>query len=181
MKKILMSLFTIAIVGTLIGSGMVAVFTDTEKLGGNTFTTGTVNLTLAGGNPLSFAVGNMAPGDRVNGTITVTNAGTLDLRYAMTTTVGGPNPGLAGQLQASINDTPPGPLAPPPLYSGALNAAAFGSAAQGQDPGDRVLLVGQSEVLYFQVSLPLGAGTSWQGMSCAVTFNFHAEQTANNP
>jgi predicted ribosomally synthesized peptide with SipW-like signal peptide len=48
MKKILMSLFTIAIVGTLIGGGVIAFFSDTESAPG-TFTAGTIDIAIDDG------------------------------------------------------------------------------------------------------------------------------------
>ena len=44
MKKILMSLFTIAIVGALVTGGAIAYFNDVETSTGNTFTAGTLDL-----------------------------------------------------------------------------------------------------------------------------------------
>lgn len=46
MKKILLSLFTIAVVGALISGGTMAYFSDTETKSGNTFTAGTINISL---------------------------------------------------------------------------------------------------------------------------------------
>jgi len=45
MKKILISLMTIAMVGALVGGGVFAYFSDVETSTGNTFTAGTLNLT----------------------------------------------------------------------------------------------------------------------------------------
>ena len=46
MKKVLMSLFTIAIVGALIGGGAVAYFSDVETAEDNVFTAGTIDISL---------------------------------------------------------------------------------------------------------------------------------------
>jgi len=94
MKKILMSLFTIAIVGALIGGGVMAVFTDTETSTGNTFSAGTLELVVVTSgacsdvgkvtvyeNPDGFndsvVFTNLAPGDSGSITWTITNTGTL--------------------------------------------------------------------------------------------------------
>ena len=60
-----------------------AAFTAQASVTNNTFTAGTLNLTVS---PTSAALtfSNMAPGDRVTAPINVTNSGSLDLRYAMT-------------------------------------------------------------------------------------------------
>ena len=46
MKKVLMSLFTIAIVGALIGGGAVAYFSDVETAEDNVFTAGTIDISI---------------------------------------------------------------------------------------------------------------------------------------
>ena len=63
--------------------GSLAIFTSNPALAGNAFTTGTVVLGL---NPASALLtsANMMPGDTVNGSLVVSNTGTAQLRYAMT-------------------------------------------------------------------------------------------------
>jgi hypothetical protein len=57
--------------------------------------------------------------------------------------------------------------------------ALFGSPTQGAQAGDRVLNAGVSEVLCFNVTLPLA--TVPAATTTTATFTFDAEQTANNP
>jgi predicted ribosomally synthesized peptide with SipW-like signal peptide len=78
-KRILMSLMTIALVGALVGGGVYAYFSDTETSTGNTFTAGTLDLNLDGGNTnvVKFTVGNVKPGDSGGGTWTVANVGSI--------------------------------------------------------------------------------------------------------
>ena len=80
MSKILLSLMTIALVGALVGGGIYAYFNDTETSTGNTFTAGTLDLNLDGGNTnvVKFNVSDASPGSNGGGTWTVTNAGTID-------------------------------------------------------------------------------------------------------
>jgi predicted ribosomally synthesized peptide with SipW-like signal peptide len=73
MKKILISLMTIAMVGALVGGGVFAYFSDVETSTGNTFTAGTLNLvpSTSGTGP----VGKYTPtagGDGVNGNVVFT-------------------------------------------------------------------------------------------------------------
>lgn len=79
MKKILVSLMTIAMVSALIGGGVYAYFSDTETSTGNTFTAGTMDLNLDGGNAnvVKFTVANVKPGDTGSGSYTVANVGTI--------------------------------------------------------------------------------------------------------
>ena len=175
MKKILISLMSIALVIGLVGVGTMAYFSDAETSTGNTFAAGTVDLALTGGEPLPFQITGMAPGDTVTGTVTVTNSGTLELRYAMTTTPDA-NSILDEQLTVVITDADG-----VELYSGVLSNAGIGNPAQGEQSGDRVLAAGGSEILTFTVTLPAGSDNTYQGLSCVVNFVFNAEQTANNP
>jgi len=78
-KRILMSLMTIALVGALVGGGVYAYFSDTETSTGNTFTAGTLDLNLDGGNTnvVKFTVSDVKPGDSNGGTWTVANVGNI--------------------------------------------------------------------------------------------------------
>jgi len=78
-KKILISLMTIALVSALIGGGVFAYFSDVETSTGNVFTAGTLDLNLDGGNTnvVKFTVSNVKPGDSGGGTWTVTNVGSI--------------------------------------------------------------------------------------------------------
>ncbi len=79
MKRILISLMTIALVSALIGGGIYAYFSDVETSTGNTFTAGTLDLNLDGGNTnvVKFTVSNVKPGDSGGGTWTVANVGSI--------------------------------------------------------------------------------------------------------
>jgi spore coat-associated protein N len=85
MKKLLISLMTVVSVTALVGGGIYAYFSDLESSNGNTFTAGTLDLNLDGGNinVVKFTVGDVKPSDSGGGTWTVTNvggmAGYLDL------------------------------------------------------------------------------------------------------
>jgi hypothetical protein len=125
----------------------------------------------------------MMPGDVNTQPLTVTNGGTAQLRYAMSTTATNAL-GTAIQLTVKTEDAGGGCAA----FTGTtvvaatnLNGAAFGSSVQGAQAGDRTLAAGASEVLCFRVSLPLAAPDSLQGATSAAAFTFNAEQTANNP
>src|SRR3954462_4317694 len=59
-----------------------AVFTDQDTVGANTFTAATVALTTSPTTAL-ITYSNMTPGDSVTNSITVTNSGNAQLRYAL--------------------------------------------------------------------------------------------------
>jgi hypothetical protein len=167
----------------------IALFTDTASVGNSTFSTGSVDITTS---PTSALVtfSGMAPGDQATNRITVSNAGTLELRYAVTSAT--TENTLAAQLDLTIKSgvtdcTNAGFAASgTALYGpGALGSTTginvIGNPTQGAHAGDRVLAPGASEVLCFNVTLPFSTGNSFQGLTTTATFNFQAEQTKNNP
>jgi hypothetical protein len=165
-----------------VGAGTISLAQFTDSATSTwAFSTGTIDVSV---NPAVLAaVTNMMPGDTATQALTVTNAGTGDLRYAMSTVATNP---LGGQLQLTVKTEDGGGgcaafTGTSVLAITTLNGAAIGSSAQGANAGDRNLAAGASEVLCFRVSLPLSTGNTFQGVSSAVTFTFDAEQTANNP
>jgi len=101
MKRILVTLVAIGLLSMVGGLAGFAVFTDTASVGSNTFTTGTVDISTSPTTAL-VTFSNMAPGDSVTNGITVTNAGSLALRYAITSTT--TENTLAAQLDQTIWD-----------------------------------------------------------------------------
>ena len=162
------------------GSISLAQFTDSTTSTWS-FTAGTIDIST---NPAVFtSVSAMMPGDTATQALTVTNGGTGDLRYAMTTVA---TNALGNQLQLTIKTEDGGGgcaafTGTSVLAATTLNGAAVGNPAQGAHAGDRNLAAGASEVLCFRVSLPLSTGNAFQGATSAATFTFDAEQTANNP
>jgi hypothetical protein len=162
------------------GSISLAQFTDSASSTWS-FTAGTIDVNT---NPAVFtSISNMMPGDTNTQALTVTNAGSGDLRYALSTVA---TNALGHQLQLTIKAQDAGGgcaafTGTSVLAATTLNGAGFGSSAQGAQAGDRTLAAGASEVLCFRVSLALSTGNAFQGATSAATFTFDAEQTANNP
>jgi hypothetical protein len=163
-----------------LGAGMfsLAIFTDTVDSTG-TFETGTIDIDSQP--TVAFTVSGMVPGDSDTQALTIENAGTADLRYAMTAAA----PDLLGaeltlEVRTEGTDcaTFDGAVV---LATTGLDGASFGDPAQGADAGDRDLAAATDEVLCFRVSLPLAADDTVQGETSDATFTFDAEQTANNP
>ena len=82
LRKSLILLIAAGLLALFIGAGS-AIFTSQAAVAANTFTTGTLAIST---NPTSALVtfSNMAPGDQVTAPLSVSNTGSLDLRYAMT-------------------------------------------------------------------------------------------------
>ena len=147
-----------------------------------TFSVGTISLGVApSGTLITFA--GMVPGNEVEGVLTIQNAGTGDLRYAMTAAATDPDSKhLRDTLQLEVERGTgcSGPVLEV-LYSGPIATAAFGDPTAGGDPGDRPLDGGASEVLCFRATLPLGADSQLQGATTTATLTFRAEQVSGNP
>lgn len=175
----------LAVVSISVGTMMsLALFTDDVDVDNNQFTTGTVVLSATPATAL-FNVGVMMPGDNDYGQLTVANAGTAGFRYSMTTSTTNPDTkDLGNALEVEVREKAAGTCAADftgnvVVANTTLDGASFGSSAQGQDLGDRLLPSG-SEVFCFRVSLPGNTGNGYQGATTEATFTFHAEQTANN-
>ena len=181
-----LSLSAVAIVATG------AVFTDSEAIGANAFTTGTIDLSVA---PATAVVtfSDMLPGDVVTAPITVSNEGTVEYRYSVTSEADDTDGlGLAAQLDMTIKTgvtacTNGGFGTDGAVVYGAadLGSAAgidvIGDPSQGADTGDRTLAASDDEVLCVQVTLPLATGNAYQGAATTAQFTFDAEQVANDP
>ena len=182
-RRILYGLAGVGVLASLIGFGGLSLFTASTDNDGNAFTSGSVDISTAPASAFLTLL-NMAPGDSVTEQLTVSNDGTLDLRYAMTTVADNDDLlGLAAALTLVIREegtdctTFDGNV----LYNNSLNLGYIGNPGAGPDAGDREITVAAgSEVLCFRVTLPSGA-TGPEGASTTATFTFDAEQTTNNP
>ena len=187
-RKLGVTIGVLAALAAVLTLSVLTLFTDTASVPSNTFTTGTVDISTA---PTSALVtfSAMAPGDQVTAPITVSNDGTMDLRYAVTSTT--TEDVLAAELDMTIKSgvttctdagfTVDGTIIYP---TGDLGSTAvinvIGDPAQGDQGADRALLAGANETLCFNVALPLAATNASQGITTTATFDFQAEQTANN-
>lgn len=80
MNKWLSILGTLTVIAALVGIGAFGWFSDTETSNTNTFTAGSLNLTLDGSdgtNVVKWVVGPMVPGNQPKGTFTLANTGTV--------------------------------------------------------------------------------------------------------
>lgn len=188
LNRILGAAAVVGLVGAFFASGGLAVFTDTQSVGSNTFTTGTVDISSSPTTAL-ITFSPMAPGDQVTNPITVTNAGTMQFRYAVTSTT--TENVLAGELDLTIKSGVTTCTNAGFAGSGTVvyatgdlgNTTAInliGNPAQGSHAGDRVLAAAANEVLCFNASFPLAATNASQGLTTTATLAFAAEQTANN-
>jgi len=187
--RLLMPLVLVVMTG-LVAAGFfvedsLAIFTDQEVNAANTISAGNIALDDAPDSAF-LTVSNMIPGDTSISSVTLTNSGTGDLRYAMTTSADNTDTkNLRDQLQLTIRTKTVNPCSSEDgtiIYGpGILSSGVFGSAAQGADAGDRALLAAANEILCFKVELPIASADTYQNATTTATFTFDAEQTSNNP
>ncbi|MDO8750570.1 MAG: TasA family protein [Dehalococcoidia bacterium] len=151
--------------------------------------TGTVDLTTSPTTAL-ITFSNMAPGDKVTNPITVNNPGSLQFRYAVTSTT--TENVLAAQIDLTIKsgvttctNAAFGTDGTVVRAAGDLATTAginlIGDPTTGLQAGDRTLVATTgTEVLCFQAELPIGTGNTFQGLTTTATLTFAAEQTVNN-
>ena len=143
-----------------------AAISDAERLGLNNLGAATLDIELGAGTA-TFDADNLAPGDRFVGVLDLRNAGSLPLRYSVTTTT------AASPLTewVTVQMWPAGaePCGLPPatavdhrVVEGAQ--ALVGNPAPGGQPGDRTLVVGGAERLCFGLHVSLDAPNELQGL-----------------
>ena len=160
-----------------------AAFGDNETIGVNRLSSATVEIE-PGQDVVPITANNLAPGDRVTGSISVGNVGSLPVRYAIVSE--GPSNALTPWLRWEIwlrpdtdeCDTEPpaeGLLMQGPLVGGPP-AAVFGDVTIGLDPGDRILSPGEQETMCTAVTLSLEAPDGAQSQKLRQEFIVVAEQ-----
>jgi predicted ribosomally synthesized peptide with SipW-like signal peptide len=192
-RRLLMLLMaTLAAISVSAGQLSLALFTDQETVPA-TFSTGSIDLDGVAIDALILTTSAMMPGDTVTDDVLVSNIGTAQLRYAMTTSSTNADAKALRDVLTltvkTIDVTTPG--VPCDNFDGTTtvlaatvlgaSTAAFGNPAAGAQAGDRTLNAAASETLCFRVSLPSGTGAAYQSATTTTTFTFDAEQTANNP
>ena len=178
-----------------------ALFTDTKTMAGDLLS-GTVSVVLdptPGTTTLALNAGNIAPGDTVNAPVVVKNAGSLQLRYAISYDATQNNPAtgagtgdLRNMLALSIL-----PLGTSPDCASVPQADAIGSAptiatstmtkivgdpTAGQQAGDRTLIATTgTETLCVRLTFDKTADNTYQNTGATLNLQFDSEQTVNNP
>lgn len=174
-NRILVSMLGFGLSAFLMGSATMAWFTHQTTSPDNTFASGRIEIQATRPAEWTGTYSNMAPGQKVNTEITVTNSGTLAMKYRMygvLTPTDTANAKLAEVLILTIKDA-----GGSTLYSGPLKDFDL-SHAFTRD-GAKVIPAGGSEVLSLEAHLPTSADNTVAGKSVTVTFTFDATQPAN--
>ena len=158
-----------------------ALLTDSKSAGPAAVTSGNVGLTLGTTTFSNFASAASAPGDAKYTLLTVTNSGSLALRYSATVTWSTSN-ALTQAMQftlawtTAVDNTTY--LAKDVTASG-TSIALFGSSATGAQTGDRALAAAASDYLCVRELEPSTYSTNTV-VSSNLSLTFDSEQTANN-
>ncbi|MCA0330615.1 MAG: CalY family protein [Actinobacteria bacterium] len=189
------SITTVGIVAlAFVGLGQLttaALFEDTATAA-TSYASGNVAIEAGGqANLVLAAAANMAPGDTVYRHVSVSNAGSLDLRYAISAQTTSETKNLSQVLRYAVYNnaagtcTKAGTASATPLVSNIQVAAAatplVGSSVNGYQAGDREIPAGASaDDICIAVTLPLATTSAYASADAQVTLSFDAEQTKNN-
>jgi hypothetical protein len=180
----------VALLGALTGvvnGSTYASFGSTATGGANVFAAGTVDIASSPASAL-LSFSDLVPGETVTAPLTVNNSGSLQLRYAVTSSVSNPDgKAIGSQLTLTIKSgvttcTNGGFGSSGTVLYGSAALGAIGSTINligtpgGFPNGGRTLNASTGETLCFQVGLPASTPTSYQGAATTATFAFSAQQ-----
>jgi hypothetical protein len=167
-RKLLVPLATLLAAGAIaVGSG--ATFTSTS---GNTIsavTAGTLTQSNSKANAAIFTLSNMKPGDVVNGSVTLTNTGSLPATFSLSEDSSVNN--FAGSdLTETITDTTTNTV----VYSG-----VFGGLVDGQKQALGTWPAGQAHTFTFSVALDINATNVDQAKTANAVYSWSSVQVNN--
>ncbi|GAA2031242.1 hypothetical protein GCM10009740_21280 [Terrabacter terrae] len=166
-RKILVPLATLLAAGSIaVGSG--ATFSSTT---GNTIsavTAGTLTQSNSKDGQAIFNLTNLKPGDVLNGSLTLTNTGSLPALFSLTE-VSSTNGFSASNLSLDIKDT----TANATVFSG-----TFGGLTDGAKNDLGTWAPGQAHVFTFTVKLSADATNAEQGKTAGAVYSWSSVQDA---
>lgn len=195
MTNIIKSLLIIVAVAAVAGGATYSYFTSSATVSNETFSTGTVNLSITaddtyqnGSNRTSVLAhfDNLKPGDTMRQFITLHNAGTLPIGY-LTVDKGTPtdSAGLLSQIIVSTSCGIVGGAAPafftddwgtkPTVSSWFSNSNILDAPAYYRTPAGEIG-AGQDYTCVMDFSLPSTVGNAYQGATASFNMTFNAEQ-----
>lgn len=181
MKKILLSVMTIAMVGAIAVGATNAVFTSQATVDNNTFANGVLEIRINGQPSIAgFNYTNAAPGNCKSGQFGVNNYGAPwfagpSTLAAKSLKISAVNDGGSMHLYDKLNVTIEANRGWPtwmPVYNGSLNGL---TNADLLAPRWTELIPGSSEDVKYNVCLPVDADNTYQGLS--TTFDFLVDAT----
>ena len=183
--KVLMTLLVIGVSGSTVSYGTFATFTAQTTNPSNTFATGTLVLTTSSPAAAIMTISALKPGDSIARPLTLSNTGSINSTYTLTTTA--PTSTLldtdtTNGLKLEITRCTTGAWSGgPPSYTctGGGSAVVLGPVSiiqAAQAIGS--LNASSSDNLLVKISLPSGAGNTFQNLSSTILFTWDATQVA---
>ena len=164
-KKILAPLAVLLAAGALaVGSG--ATFTSASSNTISSVTAGTLTQSNSKAGEAIFTLTDMKPGDVLNGSLTLTNTGSLPANFSLTETSSN-NGFVPGDLELTITNTTKGVE----VYQG-----EFGGLADGVKKDLHTFAPGEANEYTFTVALVSTAGNDNQGKTANATYSWDAVQ-----
>lgn len=191
-RRIIATLGVLGAIGALATVGTYSLFTDSVTAGPQTVSSGTVDIALGSANRLTVGASGVAPGDSIQRAVDIVNNGSLDFASASLTTLAAlPATALTTDttngLQMAVDkcsvpwtETPVG-AGYTYACSGTISAVlASAPVIQSAVPltGLAALTSGGTDHLRVTLSLPTGAGNTFQNLSSTISYQFDATQRA---
>lgn len=187
MRKLLLSVLALGVVSVAAVGATRAYFNDTEVLGANTITTGTVSIkdTRA---PwmLTVNLSNLKPGDFVRKWVVFENDGTLDIKYLKITAVNQTGDiNLLDNVNVTVYNTvtgydqgifTPDWGAGQPINPWLSNVDVLGTAVYRDATAGHIMIPGSSSTIILDFKVPTTVGNDMQGKSVTFDLEFVAEQ-----
>ena len=177
----LRAILTLGVFALPLGMGTLAFWTDSVSVTGATFTGGTLDLSVSGGDPVasaSLAMSTAVPGSTSAEVLTVQNVGNVPLKFSLT---GGVSGGAAAEMAPYLNLS----IRQGGTKSGTtcINGTEIYNAALTTDTATNFIAPASAhqldattgtttESLCFQVTFGAGAPSSLQGSSTTATITF---------
>ena len=163
--KILVPLATLGAAGAIaVGSG--ATFTSQTGNTISSVTSGTLTQTNSKDGAAIFNLSNLKPGDTLNGSLTLTNTGSLPADFGLTE-VSSSNGFTADNLSLTITNTTTGT----PVYTG-----TFGGLVDGARTDLGVVQPGVANTYTFAVKLATSTPNADQGKSASAVYQWDSVQ-----
>ena len=161
-------------------TGTFAYWTDSATIGGTTFSSGTLNISLNAPDTsyatTTLTMATMVPGSTSAEVIPVKNAGDIPMKYSLTGGLTGPGAAALApdlKLRIVLNGTASGVTCAGGsnvIYNSALTAVPATEIIPVATK--RPLSVGVTESLCFEVTFAAGAASTQQGKSSSASFTF---------
>lgn len=187
MKKLLISLLSIGVVSAVAIGATSAYFTDTEVLGTNTISTGTISLRDARDTwMLNVNLSNLKPGDFVRKWVVLENDGSLDIKFLRINAINKTGDlTLLDNVNVTVYNTVTGyeqgiftpnwgtgqPISPWLTDIDVLGTAVYRDATAGH-----IMVPGSKSTMILDFRVPTTLGNEFQGLSASFDLEFTAEQ-----